>query len=116
MEPDLKILAYLVSKGGRYLEASVRGTGYLPQTVKGVATYLLDIEGNLDLLTAKQKVTFDKFLKPLLVDVRCQGITGPEDCVGSGIIASDLLLKCYHNDEFRCQACRDAIAAATGQG
>lgn len=42
------------------------GTGYLARTVIGVGTFLLDHDGDLDLLTAKQRVTFDKFLQPLL--------------------------------------------------
>ena len=42
------------------------GTGYLTRTVIGVATFLLDNEGDLDLLSAKQRVTFDRFIAPLL--------------------------------------------------
>ena len=32
----------------------------------GVGTFLLDNEGDVDLLTAKQQVTFERFLQPLL--------------------------------------------------
>jgi len=66
MELDLKMLRYLITKRTEDIERSVAGTGYLARTVIGVGTFLLDHEGDLDLLTAKQKVTFDKFLKPLL--------------------------------------------------
>ncbi len=66
MEIDLDVLSNLISKRTDKIEQSVAGTGYLPRTVIGVGTYLLDNEGDIDLLTAKQKVTFDRFIKPLL--------------------------------------------------
>ncbi|MCM2265990.1 MAG: hypothetical protein NDI73_12455 [Desulfuromonadales bacterium] len=66
MELDLKLLRHLITKRTDDIERSVAGTGYLARTVIGVGTFLLDNEGDFDLLTAKQKVTFDKFLKPLL--------------------------------------------------
>ena len=66
MNVDLHLLKNLISKHGEEIEKSVAGTGYLAKTVIGVGTFLLDNEGNYDLLTAKQKVVFEKFLKPLL--------------------------------------------------
>lgn len=66
MELDLNKLSNLIYKRFDKIEQSVAGTGYLPKTVVGVGTFLLDNEGDIDLLTAKQKVTFDRFLKPLL--------------------------------------------------
>jgi len=66
MELNLKALRHLLSKRTAEIEKSVAGTGYLPRTVIGVATFLIDNEGNIDLLTAKQQVIFEKFLKPLL--------------------------------------------------
>jgi len=66
MNVDSKLLQNLISKRGDEIEASVAGTGYLAKTVIGVGTFLLDNEGDYDLLTAKQKVIFEKFLKPLL--------------------------------------------------
>lgn len=106
MELDLDLLAYLITKGSRHIEDAVEGTGYLPKTVIGVGTYLLDNEGDVDLLTAKQKVTFEKFLQPLMFDVPCQGLAGSGTCQGNGLIEADLLLKCYRDDEFRCRSCR----------
>jgi hypothetical protein len=111
MQLDLDLLAYLVGKGSRHIEAAVEGTGYLPRTVIGLGTYLLDIDGDLNLLTAKQQVTFEKFLQPLLFAVPCQGHSGAGSCQGSGTIEDDLLLKCYREDEFRCRRCRDLLAA-----
>lgn len=66
MEIDLDALSHLLTKRIDEIECQVAGSGYLVKTVIGVGTYLLDQEGNLDLLTAKQQVTFNKFLKPLL--------------------------------------------------
>lgn len=66
MELDLDLLSDLISNRTEEIEKSVAGTGYLPRTVIGVGTFLLDHDGNIDLLTAKQQVTFEKFLKPLL--------------------------------------------------
>lgn len=66
MEIDLKKLNHLLSKRIDRIEEIVAGTGYLPKTVIGVGTFLLDNQGDIDLLTAKQQVTFEKFIKPLL--------------------------------------------------
>lgn len=66
MEIDLKMLQNLLSKRRDEIEKNVEGTGYLLRTVIGVGTFLIDNEGNLDLLSSKQLATFDKFLKPLL--------------------------------------------------
>jgi len=66
MELDLRLLRNLLSKRGDEIEAAVEGTGYLARTVIGVGTFLLDNEGDLDLLSAKQRATYEKFLKPLL--------------------------------------------------
>jgi hypothetical protein len=66
MNIDLNVMKNLISKRGDEIDKSVAGTGYLAKTVIGVGTFLLDNEGDYDLLTAKQKVVFEKFLKPLL--------------------------------------------------
>ena len=66
MEIDLKLLDNLLNQQVDKIEQIVAGTGYLPKTVIGVGTFLLDNQGDIDLLTAKQKTTFDRFLKPLL--------------------------------------------------
>jgi len=66
MDIDLDQLRYLLKKRSNEIEVLVAGTGYLVRTVVGVGTYLLDNQGDIDLLTAKQQVTFERFLKPLL--------------------------------------------------
>jgi hypothetical protein len=66
MEVDLRQLRNLISKRRDEIERSVEGTGYLARTVIGVGTFLLDNEGNIDLLSAKQLATYERFLKPLL--------------------------------------------------
>ena len=66
MEPDLRRLKKLLYTHGDEITAAVEGTGYLVKTVIGVGTFLLDNEGDLDLLSAKQRATYEKFLKPLL--------------------------------------------------
>ena len=67
MELDLNMLRKLLSKRSDEIEKCVEGTGYLAKTVIGVGTFLLDIEGDVDLLSAKQRVVFDTFIQPLLV-------------------------------------------------
>ena len=111
MEIDLDLLAYLIGKGKHNVEKAVQGTGYLPRTVLGVATNLIDTDGNIDLLAPKPRATYEKFLKPLLFDVPCQGLSGPESCQGNRVIETELLLKGYRDEELRCSACRAAIAA-----
>lgn len=66
MQVDPVLLKNLISKRSDEIEKGIAGTGYLMRTVVGVGTFLLDNEGNLDLLSAKQRLTFDKFLLPLL--------------------------------------------------
>lgn len=66
MNVDLNLMKSVITKRTKEIEKSVAGTGYLARTVIGVGTFLLDNEGDFDLLTAKQKVVFEKFLKPLL--------------------------------------------------
>ena len=66
MDIDLDALSHLIRKRTDEIEKLVSGTGYLVRTVVGVGTFLLDHDGNVDLLTAKQQVTFERFLKPLL--------------------------------------------------
>lgn len=66
MHADLGRLNTLIHKRADEIERSVAGTGYLARTVIGVCTYLIDNEGDLDLLSAKQRLTFDRFIKPLL--------------------------------------------------
>ena len=66
MDIDLDVLSHLIRKRTDEIEKLVSGTGYLVRTVVGVGIFLLDHDGNADLLTAKQQVTFERFLKPLL--------------------------------------------------
>ena len=66
MNVDLVLMKNLLHKHGDEIEKSVAGTGYLAKTVVGVGTFLLDNEGDIDLLSAKQRVVFDKFIMPLL--------------------------------------------------
>lgn len=66
MHIDLEQLAQLIHQRPDKIEKAVAGSGFLPKTVLGVGTFLLDNYGDYDLLTAKQQVTFDRFLKPLL--------------------------------------------------
>ena len=105
-EIDLDLLDYLVNTDTDYIKEAVAGTQYLPRTVLGVGTFLLDHDGDFNLLTAKQQVTFEKFLQPLLFHVTCQGLAGPETCMGNGEVEKDLLRRCYQTNMFRCHACR----------
>jgi len=66
MHVDLNKLSTLIHKRADEIEKSVVGTGYLARTVMGVCTFLMDNEGDVELLSAKQKLTFERFIKPLL--------------------------------------------------
>jgi hypothetical protein len=66
MELDLQQLRNLISKRREEIEKSVEKSGIHAKNVIGVATFLLDNEGNVDLLSAKQQDIFEKYLKPLL--------------------------------------------------
>lgn len=66
MNLDLGKLERLISQRTDVIEQIVAETGYKAKTVIGVGTYLLDNEGDIDLLTANQLVTYERFIKPLL--------------------------------------------------
>ena len=66
MELNLNVLRNLISMQRDEIEKCVEGSGFLVKTVVGVGTFLLDNEGNIDLLSSKQRAVFDKFIKPLL--------------------------------------------------
>lgn len=66
MDINLERLETLIYHQSHKIEKTVSGTGYLPKTVIGVGTFLLDNQGDFDLLTVKQQVTFNRFLRPLL--------------------------------------------------
>jgi len=66
MEINEVKLHHLITNRIDKIEKIVEGTGYKVKTVVGVATFLLDNDGDVDLLTSKQQATFEKFLKPLL--------------------------------------------------
>ena len=66
MSIDLGRLNHLITQRIDVIEQIVAETGYKAKTVIGVGTYLLDNEGDIDLLTANQLVTYERFIKPLL--------------------------------------------------
>lgn len=66
MDINRKELEQLITRHVDRIEEIIAGTGYKAKKVIGVATFLLDNDLDIDLLTAKQQATFDKFLKPLL--------------------------------------------------
>lgn len=68
MNVDMRLLKNLISKRTGEIEESVEGTGYLARTVIGVGTFLLDNEGDLELLSSRQRSTYERFIKPLLMD------------------------------------------------
>ena len=65
MDLDLNALKNLITHRTDEIEMLVAGTGYLPKTVIGVGTYLLDNHGDFDVLSSKQQATFEKFIQPL---------------------------------------------------
>lgn len=66
MNVDMNKLKTLISRRSDEIEKIISGTGYLAKTVIGVGTFLLDNEGDIDLLSAKQKVVYETFILPLL--------------------------------------------------
>ena len=72
-----------------------------PLYLTSIFSVLPDYWRNVDLLTAKQQVTFEKFLLPLLCGVACRGLAGMGNCRGSGLIEADLLLATGRSAEAR---------------
>ncbi|PLX61557.1 hypothetical protein [Sedimenticola selenatireducens] len=103
---NLEVLHHLVKNDESLIETLAIENGIDQQASIGVAKLLDANGGDLSILSNKQRFHFEKCIKPLIENVQCQGVFGPETCTGNGIVDDELLLGCYITGEFKCQLCQ----------
>ena len=103
---DLEVLKYIVDNNSEYIEQRVDETKYDPATAVNIGKLILEKDGDIGILSDKQKFYFQKFIEPLIENVPCEGIYGKETCTGNGIIDKESLMFSYSEDNFLCQHCR----------
>ena len=108
---NLAALDHIVKNNPELIEENVPAKTDSATTV-GIAKLVVANGGNVDALTDKQRFHFDSYILPLIENVACDGVFGPDmengedDCVGSGRIDDEDLEGCYIMDEMLCQECQ----------
>lgn len=102
-----EILKYLVENNEEYIIDSAQNNGISnPVASVGVAKFLIENPINFSQMSSKQKHHYEKAIKPLIINVRCEGMINEEgSCVGNGSIDDDSLLGAYITQDMRCQHC-----------
>jgi hypothetical protein len=103
---NLELLGYLLNDGVHHIEELVNITKYDLTPATGVGAILLANEGDIEKLSPKQKFYYEKFIKPLIENVPCEGIYGPGTCTGTDFVDDESLLISYQEENFLCQHCR----------
>jgi hypothetical protein len=103
---NVSVLKYIIENIPEKIENYAQEASYDPSITLGVAKRIIRNDGNIFLLSDKQKFHYENFLKPLLEDVQCEGVFGKDTCTGNGLIDDESLLISYMDDEFLCQLCR----------
>jgi hypothetical protein len=106
---NLEVLEHIVTNDPGYIETLAEENGLDETASLGIARFLIGNNGDLSKLTQRQIHHYKKCIKPLIEDVPCEGVFGPEEpdsCSSGGIIDDDSLLTCYMLDDFKCQHCR----------
>ncbi len=105
----IDVLEYLVRNEPNRIEDQLQGSKHDPAAALGVAEFLIGHQGNISLLSEKQRFYWDAYLKPLLHEVPCEGVmndTEHDTCTGNGFVDEESLLLSYQEGEFVCQLCR----------
>lgn len=76
----------------------------------GIARFIIADPKNFSQMSKSQHYHYDNAIKPLIVDVMCDGMIGQHEdgsssCVDSEFIDEDSLLIAYQTDDMRCQQC-----------
>jgi hypothetical protein len=100
------VLKYIVENLPDLIEIKLRDTSFDHAATIGVARVIIHNDGDISLLSDKQKFHYESFIKPLLEEVQCEGVFGKNTCTGNGFVDDESLLISYQEDEFLCQHCR----------
>lgn len=109
---NIAALIHIVENNPELIEGEVPA-GIHSATTIGVAKSLIGKKGNVEELTENQRYHYVNFIRPLVENVVCDGVFGPEDeggdgCIGNGRIDDGDLAGCYIADTMLCQQCRHA--------
>ncbi|MCH1782892.1 MULTISPECIES: hypothetical protein [Psychrobacter] len=106
-EYQTKVLKYIVDNNEEYIVDSARNNGInKPDASVGVAKFLSADSGNFAKMSTSQKHHYDNAIKPLIIDVPCDGMINEDgSCIGNGSIDEDSLLGAYIGQDMRCQHC-----------
>lgn len=108
---NIAALRHIVENNPELIEENVAARGN-PTAAIGVAKLLVGNQGNVDALSENQRYHYESHIRPLIENVPCDGVFGPEDedgnggCIGSGRIDDEDLEGCYMLDEMFCQECQ----------
>lgn len=105
-----EVLNYIVNNSPELIEELAEENSLNEEASIGVAKFLLGDDGNFDQMSQKQRHHFEKTIKPLIENVRCDGMIGDHEdgtssCIGNEVIDEDSLLQAYECDDMRCQHC-----------
>lgn len=110
---NIAALRHIVENAPELIEENVPAKGNFDATI-GVAKLLIGNNGKVNELSEKQSYHYDNYIRPLIENVPCDGVFGPDDddgghsgCIGSGTVDDEDLEGCYILDEMLCQECKD---------
>jgi hypothetical protein len=108
---NIVALRHVVENNPELIEENVPARGN-PAAAIGVAKFLVGNNGNVEALSENQRYHYENYIRPLVENVPCSGVFGPEDedgnggCIGNGRIDDEDLDGCYILDEMLCQECQ----------
>lgn len=103
---NVSVLTYIIENLPEEIERNAQRASYDYSIALGVAKFIIHNDGNISILSDKQKFYYEKFIKPLLEDVQCEGVFGENTCTGNRLVDDESLLISYMDGEFLCQFCR----------
>jgi hypothetical protein len=107
LEPlELEVLKHIVSNNPQYIEELAEQNKLDESASVGIARAIIGYDGDISKLKPNQNHHYEKCIKPLLEDVPCDGVFGPDTCTGTGYVDDDSLLISYMSGDFMCQHCR----------
>lgn len=103
---NLEVLNHIVTNAPEFIEGLAEENMLDGQASIGIAKILLGNNGDLAELSGKQNFHYEKCIMPLIENVQCEGVFGPETCTGTGYVDDESLLGCYISGKFQCQLCQ----------
>ncbi len=109
---NLDALKEILTNQVEILEESAKNNASDSSTVIGIAKYV--VGNGYDKLSENQKYHFDKSIRHLIENVRCEGYQGPfgeDDNECQAILDDNDLVDCYRDDNFMCENCKGDAAS-----